>query len=338
MEENGREQLIMWENIRGHEQNKHFLQQLLVSGKRTPSLLFLGPGGIGKKALATAFAKDFLCRSEKLPCSGCPSCQAFNANGHPDFLLVEQSAPGKEIVIDQVKEIARQAVYAPNLSEHKVCIIDAADYMNLTAANSLLKVLEEPPRFWLFILIANTAAKLLPTIRSRVIQLRFDALPAEIIEAVLQKEGAHAEEAATLAHLADGSVGAALNMLKSNTIDCRNKALAVLKLLPTERPLQLIGKYPWPEKTTGEDGLILLEMMLFIMRDALLCKEGMAGNVYNIDVLPHIEICFADWHSAKIKNIMKIVQESYMAIAANASGKVVWEAMLVRMNMILKED
>ena len=84
--------------------------------------------------------------------------------------------------------------------------------------------------------------------------------------------------------------------------------------------------------------MTLLEMMLFILRDALLCKEGMAGNAYNIDVLPHIEKCFADWHSAKIKNIIKIVQESYMAIAANASGKVVWEAMLVRMNMILKED
>ncbi|NLH46087.1 MAG: DNA polymerase III subunit delta' [Acholeplasmataceae bacterium] len=328
----------MWENIRGHEQNKHFLQQLLVSGKRTPSLLFLGPGGIGKKALATAFAKDFLCRSEKLPCSGCPSCQAFNANGHPDFLLVEQSAPGKEIVIDQIKEIARQAAFAPNLSAHKVCIIDAADYMNLTAANSLLKLLEEPPRFWLFILIANTAARLLPTIRSRVIQLRFDALPAETIEAVLAKEGARPEEAVALAHLADGSIGTALNMLKSNTVDCRNKALTIFEQLPTQRPLQLTTQYGWPEKTAGEDGMTLLEMMLFILRDALLCKEGMAGNAYNIDVLPHIEKCFADWHSAKIKNIIKIVQESYMAIAANASGKVVWEAMLVRMNMILKED
>ena len=77
---------------------------------------------------------------------------------------------------------------------------------------------------------------------------------------------------------------------------------------------------------------------MFILRDALLCKEGMTSNAYNIDVLPRIEKCFADWHSAKIKNIIKIVQESYMAIASNASGKVVWEAMLVRMNMILKED
>ena len=328
----------MWENVHGHEQNKHFLQQLLLAGKRTPSLLFLGPSGIGKKTLAAAFAKDFLCMSENLPCSGCPSCHAFNAKGHPDFLVVEQSAPGKEIVIDQIKEVARQAVFAPNLSEHKVCIIDAADYMNATAANSLLKLLEEPPRFWLFILIANTAARLLPTIRSRVIQLRFDALPAEIIEAVLKKEGAQTDEAVTLAHLADGSIGSALNMLKSNTMDCRNRALTVLEQLPTKRPLQLTAQYSWPEKTTGENGLTLLEMMLFILRDALLCKEGMTGNAYNIDVLPRIEKCFADWHSAKIKNIIKIVQESYMAIAGNASGKVVWEAMLVRMNMILKED
>ncbi len=328
----------MWENISGHEQNKRFLKQLLLSGKRTSSLLFLGPGGIGKKMLAAAFAKDFLCTSEILPCRGCASCRAFAANGHPDFLLVEQSAPGKEIVIDQIKEIARQAAFAPNLSNHKVCIIDAADYMNLTAANSLLKLLEEPPRFWLFILIANSAAKLLPTIRSRVIQLRFEALPANTIEDILKKEGALPAEAATLAHLADGSAGAGLAMLKGDTLGCRDKSLTVLEQLPTKQPLQMIAQYPWPEKTTGEDGRLFLEMMLYILRDGLLDKEGMAANAYNIDVLPRIKKCFADWHSAKIKNIIKIVQESYMAIASNASGKVVWEAMLVRMNMILKED
>lgn len=328
----------MWENIRGHEQNKDFLQQLLLSGKRTSSLLFLGPHGIGKKMLARSFAKDFLCLSAKSPCPGCASCHAFAANGHPDFLVVEQAAPGKEIVIDQIKEIARQAAFAPNLSRHKVCIIDAADYMNLTAANSLLKLLEEPPHYWLFILIANTADKLLPTIRSRVIQLRFDALPAKIIEDLLQKEGALPGEAATLAHLADGSVAAGLAMLSGKTMEYRNNALSVLEQLPTRQPWQLTTQYAWPEKAAGEDGLVLLEMMLFILRDGLLSKQQMAGYAYNIDILPRIEKCFADWSSAKIKNIMKIVQESYMAIAANASGKIVWEAALVKMNIVLKED
>lgn len=148
----------MWDDILGHEQNKEFLARLLQPGNRPHALLFYGPEGIGKKQLALRFAKTFLCQKpDEHPCGRCESCRLINlaehSFAHPDFILVEQEAPGKDLKIEQIKEMSRQAAFAPALSSHKVCVIDAADRMTVEAANSLLKLLEERRQtgclFWL---------------------------------------------------------------------------------------------------------------------------------------------------------------------------------------------
>ena len=134
----------MWDDILGHEQNKEFLARLLQPGNRPHALLFYGPEGIGKKQLALRFAKTFLCQKpDEHPCGRCESCRLINlaehSFAHPDFILVEQEAPGKDLKIEQIKEMSRQAAFAPALSSHKVCVIDAADRMTVEAANSLFK-------------------------------------------------------------------------------------------------------------------------------------------------------------------------------------------------------
>ena len=146
----------MWDDILGHEQNKEFLARLLQPGNRPHALLFYGPEGIGKKQLALRFAKTFLCQKpDEHPCGRCESCRLINlaehSFAHPDFILVEQEAPGKDLKIEQIKEMSRQAAFAPALSSHKVCVIDAADRMTVEAANSLLKLLRRQTGclFWL---------------------------------------------------------------------------------------------------------------------------------------------------------------------------------------------
>lgn len=184
----------MWDDILGHEQNKEFLARLLQPGNRPHALLFYGPEGIGKKQLALRFAKTFLCQKpDEHPCGRCESCRLINlaehSFAHPDFILVEQEAPGKDLKIEQIKEMSRQAAFAPALSSHKVCVIDAADRMTVEAANSLLKLLEEPPPNWMFILVASRLERLLPTILSRVIQLRFDQIPLALTQEALNRLG-----------------------------------------------------------------------------------------------------------------------------------------------------
>lgn len=184
----------MWDDILGHEQNKEFLARLLQPGNRPHALLFYGPEGIGKKQLTLRFAKTFLCQKpDEHPCGRCESCRLINlaehSFAHPDFILVEQEAPGKDLKIEQIKEMSRQAAFAPALSSHKVCVIDAADRMTVEAANSLLKLLEEPPPNWMFILVASRLERLLPTILSRVIQLRFDQIPLALTQEALNRLG-----------------------------------------------------------------------------------------------------------------------------------------------------
>ena len=181
----------MWDEVLGHQQNKEFLQKLLKPGSRPHALLFYGMGGIGKKMLALHFAKTFLCKfAGKKPCGICESCRLMdienNSFAHPDFYLLTAEEAGKDIKIEQVKEMAKQAAFAPVLSEHKVCIIDDAGQMTAEAANSLLKLLEEPPPGWLFILITQQAERLLPTVLSRVVRLRFDAPDSSAVQQILK--------------------------------------------------------------------------------------------------------------------------------------------------------
>ena len=110
----------MWDDILGHEQNKEFLARLLQPGNRPHALLFYGPEGIGKKQLALRFAKTFLCQKpDEHPCGRCESCRLINlaehSFAHPDFILVEQEAPGKDLKIEQIKEMSGQAAFAPAL-------------------------------------------------------------------------------------------------------------------------------------------------------------------------------------------------------------------------------
>ena len=196
----------MWDEVLGHQQNKKFLQKLLKPGSRPHALLFYGMGGIGKKMLALHFAKTFLCKSAaKKPCGICESCR-----------LME----GKDIKIEQVKEMAKQAAFAPVLSEHKVCIIDDAGQMTAEAANSLLKLLEEPPPGWLFILITQQAERLLPTVLSRVVRLRFDAPDSSAVRQILKAKGI-TQNTQVLAALAGGSPGRALSYNQADVFAIR---------------------------------------------------------------------------------------------------------------------
>ena len=158
----------MWESIIGHETNKTFLENMLKGTRKTPSLLFCGPEGIGKKKMARAFAKSFLCLEDPLvPCT-CRSCRAMDSDSHPDFIQVEPGGKSRTIGVEAIHQLAASAAFGPVLSRYKVCLIDEAHTLREEAQNSLLKLLEEPPDYWLFLLVADGREKLLPTIRSRV--------------------------------------------------------------------------------------------------------------------------------------------------------------------------
>ena len=331
----------MWDEVLGHQQNKEFLQKLLKPGSRPHALLFYGMGGIGKKMLALHFAQTFLCKSAgKKPCGSCESCRLMdienNSFAHPDFYLLTAEEAGKDIKIEQVKEMAKQAAFAPVLSEHKVCIIDDAGQMTAEAANSLLKLLEEPPPGWLFILITQQAERLLPTVLSRVVRLRFDAPDTSAVRQILKAKGI-TQNTQVLAALAGGSPGRALSYNQADIFAIRREALYLLKKLPLQNPFGYIAALGWGEKYDRAAALLLTEQFIYLLRDVLLLQSGARGQVYNTDIMAGLDGIAADWPLHTARQGVNAAQEAWQNINKNVSAKNVLEALVLKLDLLRKE-
>ncbi len=146
------------------------------AGRLPHALLFAGPAGLGKRRLAEAFAARLLCEDAdaQRACGHCRGCHLHGAGNHPDLLHVYPAEEGKDLTIGQIREATAFQELKPQYAPHKVIVLAPAERMNDSAANALLKTLEEPAAGTLLLLVSDRPAALLPTIRSRcqIIQLR----------------------------------------------------------------------------------------------------------------------------------------------------------------------
>lgn len=134
--------------------------------------LLHGTAGTGKKTLAAVTAAALVCQGQQRPCGECPSCKkAFGGFGHPDILRFKTPEGKTQFPVELIREIRRQAYIQPNESDRKVILIENAEMMNTSSANALLKVLEEPPHYLVFILTCDNLSALPKTIPSRCVCL-----------------------------------------------------------------------------------------------------------------------------------------------------------------------
>jgi DNA polymerase-3 subunit delta' len=174
---------------------------LATRGRPAQALLLAGPRGVGKGALAQAWAQALLCEAPQpdgAACGVCPACHWFATGAHPDFLrvtLLEKTTKEGEIRMATAIEVdqAREAVDFVQLSTYRagfrVVLVDPADNLNLAAANALLKVLEEPPLNTVFVLVSDQPRRLLPTIRSRCGRIDIGLPPADAATRWLTTQG-----------------------------------------------------------------------------------------------------------------------------------------------------
>ena len=163
---------MIFEDIIGNEKNKKILSDILKSNKIANSYMFVGQESIGKFLFAKEFAKAILCENEEKPCNNCKSCIEFNTNNNPDFNIIESD--GKNIKIDQIRELTKKVYEKPIISNKKVYIINDSNLMTKEAQNSLLKTLEEPPEYVTIILVTSNESMFLPTIKSRCTKILFN--------------------------------------------------------------------------------------------------------------------------------------------------------------------
>lgn len=175
----------MDERLPWHEQPWRQLQQRVAAGRLPHALLLTGRAGLGKLVFARRLARALLCENrtaEGDACGHCRGCRLFQAGSHPDFDAVQPAEDSKAIKIDQVRDLRDFLSLTAQYGGYKIALLEPADRLNLNAANSLLKTLEEPPGNSLLLLVTAQPARLTATVRSRCQAIRFD--PPPLAEAV----------------------------------------------------------------------------------------------------------------------------------------------------------
>ncbi len=143
-----------------------------IKAKRIPhAILIEGEYGTGKHTLTNYLTKAILCESENAPCFSCKHCHLADNSSHPDITVIAPEDGKKNISVSQIRELRNETVVKPHSALKRVFVIDCADTMNQSAQNALLKVLEEPPKTVMFILIVENKSSLLDTIISRCVAL-----------------------------------------------------------------------------------------------------------------------------------------------------------------------
>ena len=203
--------------------------------------------------------------------------------------------------------------------------------MNKFGANSILKLIEEPPEYWLFILIATNRNRILPTILSRVIQLRFQGLPEDILIEMLAK----GENLGRLySRLAGGSLGRAKSLIENNALEWRDRALALLVDLPNDTPVNYSeAGVDWLKKPVSKvEGLLFFEFLLYLLRDLIYIKENLFEDIINIDKIPTLKRVEPKWSVNKLEEIILLVHDSHRAISQHTVVRSVVGRLILTMN------
>ena len=287
-------------SLLGQEQSKNLLLRLFNQGKQH-AILFTGPPGSGRHSLARAYARMLLCEDPKEndACGKCRSCSYIAKGIHPDYAEINKGEE-KGIKVDQVRRgVVSDLAMAPQISSRKVYLIDGDD-LNEQGQNALLKSLEEPPPYAVFLLTVSSRERLLATIHSRAAEVKTAPLEGEDMEAVLKANGIE-EQAEFLAHYAQGNPGKAIALAtEDSVIRLREEVISLLEKLPDENPLTLMSApFQWLKEEKDAFPLIL-NLFQRALRDLALVEEGAVESLVNLDHLERYRTCLR-----KIKNTSK---------------------------------
>ena len=199
--------------IVGHRHIVDLLAQAVSRGRVPQSLLFAGPEGVGKHAMAIALAQAVNCarRTDGWGCGTCPTCKRIAAGTHSDVVVLDQGDEAS-IKIRALRERVLEVVgYRPFEAARRVFIIDPADLLGVEAQDALLKTLEEPPSSVLIVLVSAYPDTLRPTIQSRCRRLRFGPLSeSDVARVLVERCGVPQAKARVMAAGSGGSVSRAL--------------------------------------------------------------------------------------------------------------------------------
>jgi DNA polymerase-3 subunit delta' len=268
------------QNVPGQSRAKRFLKQLIRRGHVPHALLFSGMAGIGKLAVAREFAKVLNCQNlqDEDCCDRCTSCRKIHEGLHPDVIWVESE--GTIIKVGQIRSLQERLRFRPFEGRWRVVVIQDTQNLRDEAGNAFLKLLEEPPKNNLFLLLVLEPQMLLPTIVSRCCHLRFQPLKDTWIEEqLIHLHNISPSTAKQLVLLAEGSFERARRLLETDRLTHWQKILKQVRKLnefPIIDLLLLTARWAKESEDLEQD----LECIKLWVRDLLLSR--LVGEYHSI--------------------------------------------------------
>ncbi len=277
-------------DIVGHQQALAEAASAIRSGRMHHAWLISGPRGIGKATLAYRMARTLLKHGAAMSvppdlavATDDPVFHLVKALSHPDLLLLRRPVDKTGRIQSVLPvDVARKAAdfFALSAGEGgwRVCIVDSADDMNISAANALLKILEEPPKNSIFLLISHSPGRLLPTIRSRCRKLMLSPLNDSDLAHVISSHfpELNRDELQLAAKLAEGSPGRALSMVRDGGLDQFREMIGLLMAVPR---LDLAGLHALGDRLSRVNAGQSYETMMQQLTSwlARMIRSGAAG-------------------------------------------------------------
>jgi len=323
---------------------QHFAKKRLDSlllGNPDQAYVLSGPPGIGKTRLARAMAKALLCAvpTSTGSCDHCRTCHYFEEKTHPDYIELEPF-PGEKIIrVSQVREkVVFDGRLFPQISQRKVYVIDA-DLLNEEGQNSLLKTLEEPPRFAVIILTVSDTEKLLKTILSRSVVIALHPnTEQEVKEVLISEIGLESEQAAFFAGFSNGIPGNAIKLASEGHLaEVREYIYGLILDLPREsRTSLLTDRFEYMESNKDQIEEILVTLQMAFGDMSRLITDKNAPSLRGEDKRDKMVaiICSEHITQEKIKNASDAVTVLSRALKGNCS----FETAICRMLLTIKKE
>ncbi len=305
---------MRFDQVLGHERPLGIIRTHLEHNRLRGAYIFSGPEGIGKKMVAKIIAQEINCLEDAPPCQTCGSCIKTEKEQHPDVHLIQHGEA--QIKIEDIREILRQASFRPYEGQAKIFIIDNAHKLNPEAANSLLKVLEEPPKDVLFILVTHKPQNIIKTVLSRCKVIRFTPLVRSRLEEILVKNYALERTGAHfLAYYAEGRLGLALRLKDTALLKEKNKIFDAFIFSPKPLDREIMGQ----SKEELQESLNILASWF---RDIYLLKCGLSEKeAIHLDRFADLQKTLPRFSFKHLDEIMFTLSESSLYLEKNINSK-----------------
>ena len=301
------------------------LKDICANGRVSNLYIFEGERGIGKKTVSDYFANMLICEDAS-GCGMCQSCKTYKSLAHPDVIVVSEEEKA-EMGIDHVRKLIKEVYLKPQLSKRRVFIIKNAEKLNKSAQNALLKIIEEPPSYAVFIMLCENSAMLLNTILSRGVKIKIPPLDKESLRKLIDLE--NDSKADFYISYCAGNVGRLMEIASDEEfLTMREEVLSGLKCLLKDRydiykTLEIFEKY----KDRRQSVFNVAETFL---RDVLFLKMGGGMHIINADKKDMLNEFNAKISSGACLEVTDIIEKTNNEIGKYGNYSLIVQSMLIR--------